>query len=181
MHLITLLSQLSTLNWCFLLSCWVLDTHTNTQNNYCNSRCVCAPRVNELRHTPNDLGLWNLLPGSPVYTRMIVSWIIIVPLITNDDYNRHGQLCARACSILRDGVLYNTHHRKSNEAWLAGLSYRTFPGNRARSSPSDHVEISITTEQLVSHVLLVLPNLNIWATVKTYLRWKFCHGVIFQW
>ena len=24
----------------------VVDTHTDTQNDYCNPRCACAPRVN---------------------------------------------------------------------------------------------------------------------------------------
>ena len=26
----------------------VVDTHTQTQNDYCNPRCACAPRVNEV-------------------------------------------------------------------------------------------------------------------------------------
>ena len=62
----------------------------------------------------------------------------------------------------------------------SGCPIGTFPGNCARSLQSDRVQVSIATEQL-----LFLPNvleLIIWTTVKTYLRWKFCHGfpVIFQ-
>ena len=40
-----------------------------------------------------------------------------------------------------------------------GCPIGTFPGNRARSLRSDRVEVSIATEQLVSHALLFLPNL----------------------
>ena len=40
-----------------------------------------------------------------------------------------------------------------------GCPLGTLPGNRARSLPSDRVEVSIVTEQLVSHSLLVLQSL----------------------
>ena len=74
------------------------DGRTDGQNDYCNPRCACAPRVNELHYICTNIDYYAL-----PYTKMSVTWLFLPLVVTQWNatcmcvHNTHVQCTSKKC------------------------------------------------------------------------------------
>ena len=66
-------------------------THTHTQTNYCNPRCTCAPRVNDMETSYCPIGVQ--IGGVPLYytCALIILLVVIVISVSVGSWKMRGQ------------------------------------------------------------------------------------------